>query len=550
MSDAQPSTPAPGGPPPVDLAGRTIGDFLVLRKLGQGGMGQVYLARQQSLKREVALKILRKELSENPTALKRFQAEAEAVARITHANIVQVYAIGEQDGLRYMALEYVEGRNLRDYLARKGPPDLSLTLTIMRQVAAALQRASEIGIVHRDIKPENIMITRKAEVKVADFGLSRFNPTDGQPLHLTQSGMTLGTPLYMSPEQVRGEPVDLRTDIYSFGVSCYHLLAGEPPFTGKTPFEVALQHVQNEPTPLGELRPDLPPDLCAMVHKMMAKKRDDRYQSAREILRDLAKIQKGLAVNLPAPPASISLPSAPLLTGTQAFPPGNLSGSTTTVYVPVAVPSPTDAATVWPLRVLALLGLVALMVVGWLTYDRTHPLTDQQNLPAPPGLPDVRLPEMVLSTRERELKAKLDSRAAKPTEVFDAFIQLGVLYVRERRYDDAERTFRELELERIDRFTPLRQVGPVVLAGRFGQAAVLAHRDQPQESNKLFEKALVGPPKLPNVVVDKLLIAHPEFAQLIAESLSRNADNLGLPKLPDRLEWLRTPAGQVRGPKG
>src|SRR5688500_9853926 len=180
--------PLPDGPTP-DLTGRTLGDFRVLRKLGQGGMGQVYLARQLSLKRDVALKILSGELADNPTALKRFQAEAEAVARVTHANIVQVYAVGEHDGLRYMALEYVEGRNLRDYLSRKGPPDLPVAVAVLRQVAAALQRASEIGLVHRDIKPENILVTKKVEVKVADFGLSRYFATEGQPLNLTQSGM-------------------------------------------------------------------------------------------------------------------------------------------------------------------------------------------------------------------------------------------------------------------------------------------------------------------------------------------------------------------------
>ena len=158
----------------VDLTGKTVGDYQVLRKLGQGGMGAVYLARQVSLKREVALKFLRKDLAENAVALKRFQAEAEVMARVTHANIVQVFAVGEHDGQKYMALEYVEGRNLRDYLERKGPPDLPVAISILRQVAAALQRASEIGIVHRDIKPENILITRKVEVKVADFGLSRY----------------------------------------------------------------------------------------------------------------------------------------------------------------------------------------------------------------------------------------------------------------------------------------------------------------------------------------------------------------------------------------
>src|SRR5947209_2047038 len=138
-------------PPGLGLTGRTLGDYHVLRRLGQGGMGQVYLAEQVSLKRKVALKILRADLAANPTSLQRFKAEAEAVARATHANIVQVYAIGECEGLHYMALEYVEGRNLGEFLAKKGPPELVLALRIMRQVAAALLRASELGIIHRDI---------------------------------------------------------------------------------------------------------------------------------------------------------------------------------------------------------------------------------------------------------------------------------------------------------------------------------------------------------------------------------------------------------------
>src|SRR5262245_56937446 len=181
----------PAGRP--DLTGRTLGDFHVLNRLGQGGMGQVYLAEQISLKRKVALKILRADLAADATALQRFKTEAEHVARATHANIVQVYFIGECDGLHYMALEYVEGRNLRDYVARKGPPDVLLSLSIMRQVAAALQRASELGIIHRDIKPENILLTRKGEVKVADFGLARVLESDQPAVNLTQSRRTIGT---------------------------------------------------------------------------------------------------------------------------------------------------------------------------------------------------------------------------------------------------------------------------------------------------------------------------------------------------------------------
>src|SRR5215207_4228936 len=188
--------PAPEAPL-EDYSGRVLGDFELVRRIGVGGMGQVYLARQRSLKRQVAVKVLKGELAANVTALRRFQAEAEAVANITHAHIVQVYAIGDAQGLHYMALEYVDGRNLRDFLEKKGVPDVPLALEVMRQVASALERAGELGFVHRDVKPENILLSRRGEVKVTDFGLSRCFATDA-PLHLTQSGVTMGTPLYMS----------------------------------------------------------------------------------------------------------------------------------------------------------------------------------------------------------------------------------------------------------------------------------------------------------------------------------------------------------------
>src|SRR5262249_2621091 len=186
MSQA-PENTLPTGDAPLapseDYSGRVLGDFELVRRIGMGGMGQVYLARQKSLKRQVAIKILKGELAANVSALRRFQAEAEAVANITHANIVQVYAIDEADGLHFMALEYVDGRNLRDFLERKGLPDVPMAIEIMRQVASALERAGELGFVHRDIKPENILISKRGEVKVTDFGLSRCFGADA-PLHL------------------------------------------------------------------------------------------------------------------------------------------------------------------------------------------------------------------------------------------------------------------------------------------------------------------------------------------------------------------------------
>ena len=539
----------------VDLTGKTVGDYQVLRKLGQGGMGAVYLARQVSLKREVALKFLRKDLAENAVALKRFQAEAEVMARVTHANIVQVFAVGEHDGQKYMALEYVEGRNLRDYLERKGPPDLPVAISILRQVAAALQRASEIGIVHRDIKPENILITRKVEVKVADFGLSRYFGGDGQPLNLPQSGMTLGTPLYMSPEQVQGKPVDHRSDIYSFGITAYHLLAGQPPFRGKTPFDVAIQHVQNQPPPLSDTRPDLPVGLCELVHKLMAKRPEDRYQTARDIIRDLVKIQKGLPVvisdgiatqvtNPGMSPNTLQQPLPQMLglssTAFAATSPSQQSG-----YF-VAAPAPSGQR--WTLRVIGLVMLSGIAGVGWWVFGRTHPPSDGKGAPAIIGLPDVRPPEPVLTGRERELRNLMKERSTKPGAYVDAAVELGLMLVKERRLDDAEKVFKELESER-DRIGIAKSKAPPGLAAKLGQGLVLALRDKPVESNDLFLSTLnvIRPTQ---GILDKFLLDHPDFAQAIAEAINRNAENLVPPaKMPDRLEWLRTPGGLLRGPK-
>lgn len=272
------------------LENRMLGEFRLLRQLGRGGMAEVYLAEQTTLHRNVAVKILRQEQVNDPTLVLRFKQEALAAAGLNHPNIVQVYSIGSEEGIHYIAQEYVQGMNLREFITRKGPPDLNVALHFMKQVAAALNAAGNAGIVHRDIKPENILITRKGEVKVADFGLAQLTTHEGKKVNLTQTGMTMGTPLYMSPEQVSGELLDLRSDIYSFGVTCYHLLNGEPPFRGETALSVAVQHLKNEPEPLADLRPDLPPLVCQIVHKMMAKGVDQRYQTAQEVLKELKRV--------------------------------------------------------------------------------------------------------------------------------------------------------------------------------------------------------------------------------------------------------------------
>jgi serine/threonine-protein kinase len=286
------STPAA---PPVetaadaDLSGRQVGDYRVLRRLGRGGMAEVYLAEQCSLQRHVALKVLRGGLAADETCVKRFHQEAQSAAALVHANIVQIYEVGRFNGLHYIAQEYVQGQNLREYLLKQGPPDVRLAVAVMRQVAAALFRASQRGIVHRDIKPENVLLTRSGEVKVADFGLARAY-RDNDAVNLTQVGVTMGTPLYMSPEQVEGRQLDHRSDLYSLGVTAYHMLTGAPPFRGETALSVAVQHLKSQPERLENARPDLPTALCRIVHRLLEKDPSRRYNSARELLRDLRAV--------------------------------------------------------------------------------------------------------------------------------------------------------------------------------------------------------------------------------------------------------------------
>ncbi len=273
-----------------DLTGRQLGAYILIRRLGRGGMADVYLAEQSSLRRHVAMKILKPSLAKNESFVKRFHHEAQAAAALVQANIVQIYEVGTCDGLHFIAQEYVRGQNLRQFLNRHGAVESIVAVNIIRQVAAALQKAAEHNVIHRDIKPENIMLSPNGEVRVADFGLARINDPQRKS-DLTQIGVTMGTPLYMSPEQVEGRAVDPRSDIYSLGITAYHMLAGQPPFDGETPLAIALMHVNKSPVSLAELRPDVPPQLLEIVEKMMAKSPADRFQDPAELIRSIRKIE-------------------------------------------------------------------------------------------------------------------------------------------------------------------------------------------------------------------------------------------------------------------
>ena len=271
----------------ADLTEKKLGEFKLLRPLGSGGMADVYLAEQTTLQRYVAVKVMKPTLMAHSgqDMVARFKQEAMMAAGLNHPNIVQVYTIGQEDGLHYIAQEFVQGKDLASIIKGRGKPDVASALHVMRQVASALKASGHAGIVHRDIKPENIMVTKKGEVKVADFGLAQLGES-----HTEKKGVTMGTPLYMSPEQVSGRELDPRSDVYSFGVTAYQLLCGDTPFKGNTPVAIAMQHLKNSPPPLKEKNPALPDVLCRLVHRMMAKRRSLRYQSADEVLEDLKKL--------------------------------------------------------------------------------------------------------------------------------------------------------------------------------------------------------------------------------------------------------------------
>lgn len=282
MSDGLPET--------ANLIGRDIAGYAILRRIGSGGMADVYLAEQKSLGRQIALKILHTQLAHDPKYIARFHREARAAASLVHPNIVQIYEVGEAGGFHFIAQEFVAGKSLDQLLQRQRFLEPALVLDVLRQVASALARAWEAGIVHRDIKPANILLAPSGIVKVADFGLAHVLSTDTNAL--TQVGVAMGTPLYMSPEQIEGKPVDVRSDIYSLGVTSYHLLAGEPPFTGETALAIAVQHLNKPAAMLAAVRADLPETLARTIHRMLSKNPVERQASPAELLVELKELAK------------------------------------------------------------------------------------------------------------------------------------------------------------------------------------------------------------------------------------------------------------------
>jgi serine/threonine-protein kinase len=262
--------------------GQQLGErFLIERALGTGGMGAVYLARDQRLNERVALKIMHGLALLDPTAGDRLRREASAARRISHVNVVKIFDVGDDQGHLFLSMEYVDGQSLKDLIRRHGTLPIERVRAYIKDICEGLAAAHAEGVVHRDLKPANVIVTPDQRVKIIDFGLARIADLEG----MTATGMLLGTPEYMAPEQIKGGIVDPRTDLYALGALTYHALTGRPPFTGETPIAVSLAQATEQPIPPSKLRAGLSPEWDAFVLRALAKDKEQRFETA-QAMRD------------------------------------------------------------------------------------------------------------------------------------------------------------------------------------------------------------------------------------------------------------------------
>ena len=263
------------------------GRYRVLKRLGTGGMAEVWCAEDEVLGRNVALKLLGSRYAEDPEFRERFRREARAAAGLTHPNIVGIFDRAEWDGTPYIAMELVDGRTLKDLVIQRGPMPIDVAIDLTEQLLKALGYAHKRGIVHRDVKPQNVIIDGEGQAKVADFGIARAVNSD-----MTETGAIVGTVQYLSPEQAHGQPVDQRSDLYSAGVVLYELLTGRVPFDGEAPVSIALKHVSERPAPPSQLRPGIPPAIESVVLRALEKDPAYRFQSAEEFITALENARR------------------------------------------------------------------------------------------------------------------------------------------------------------------------------------------------------------------------------------------------------------------
>ncbi|MGZ8717250.1 MAG: Stk1 family PASTA domain-containing Ser/Thr kinase [Gaiellaceae bacterium] len=383
------------------------GRYQVVRKLGAGGMANVYLAEDQELGRRVAIKILNERHANDEQFVERFRREAKNAAALSHPNIVSIYDRGEAEGTYYIAMEYLDGRSLKELIISRGPAPLNVAIEYVRQILSALRFAHRHGIVHRDIKPHNVLVDADGRVKVTDFGIARAGASQ-----MTEAGSIVGTAQYLSPEQARGTGVDQRSDLYSLGIVLYELLTGTLPFNGDTPVEIAMKHLSQTPALPSATRPELPRELDFVVTRALAKDPDERYQSAEQMDADLERLARGAAVSAETEESATQIMRAPTgpmsaTAATMIVPPRRVAA-----YAPVPPPPPVyydleepiHRRPVWP-WVAAFLFVLGAGIGGWFLYSQvSNKLASNKVVPV----------QFYLDMREAQARAKISADGFTP----------------------------------------------------------------------------------------------------------------------------------------
>jgi serine/threonine-protein kinase len=387
------------------------GRYRIVRKLGTGGMANVYLAEDQELGRRVAIKILDDRHAADEQFVERFRREAKNAAGLSHPNIVSIYDRGEAEGTYYIAMEYLDGRSLKELIVGRGPAPVPVAIDYARQILAALRFAHRNGLVHRDIKPHNVLVDSEGRVKVTDFGIARAGASQ-----MTEAGSIVGTAQYLSPEQAKGTPVDQRSDIYSLGIVLYELLTGEVPFKGDTPVEIAMRHLSTVPEPPSAKRPEVPHDLDLVVMRALAKDPGDRYTSAEEMDADLERVARGLSVSAVTADAATQIMRAPATAATVVSRAPTVVAPPRTAPPPAYTPPPVyyDYAdrpprrSIWP-WLLALLVIVAAGVGGFYLYKQVNALGGQTT--RVPYVVGIRTPDAIRKIHDAHLRVHVTHQA-------------------------------------------------------------------------------------------------------------------------------------------
>jgi beta-lactam-binding protein with PASTA domain/tRNA A-37 threonylcarbamoyl transferase component Bud32 len=365
------------------------GRYRIQRRLGKGGMARVYLAEDESLDRQVAIKILADRHSDDPHFVERFQREARAAARLNHPNLVQIYDQAQVDGTSYIVMEYVEGETLKDLIRRDAPLDPRQAIGIALQVLAALRVAHQAGIVHRDIKPQNILVQPDGRVKVADFGIARAEGGSD----MTEAGSIVGTAQYLAPEQAQGLPLGPPADLYSMGIVLYEMLNGRVPFEGDSAVTIAMKHVQEPPEQLTDRNPLVPPGLEAVVMRALAKNPAQRYQTAEEMGIDLDRVRQGLPVS-----------EETMLIGAETV--AHAPRITETMIQPRTAPPPSNGRNRNLWGVLAVIGVIALaLVIALAVWASTRGGEPTPTTTTTTTAAEVQVPDLVGLDREGAIAA-------------------------------------------------------------------------------------------------------------------------------------------------